>query len=36
MYYRKFWIVTADLVEANVINKKQYDEYFWKRLSREL
>jgi len=31
-YYRKFWIVTADLVEADVINKKQYDEYFWKGL----
>jgi len=28
IYYRKFWIVAADLVEADVINKKQYDEYF--------
>jgi len=27
-YYRKFWIVAADLVKADVINKKQYDEYF--------
>ena len=35
-YYRKFWIVTADLVEADVINKKQHDEYFWKGLPREL
>jgi len=31
-YYRKFWIVVADLVEAD-INKKQHDEYFWKELS---
>jgi len=31
-YYRKFWIVAADLVEADVINKKQHDEYFWKEL----
>jgi len=30
-YYRKFWIVVADLVEAD-INKKQHDEYFWKGL----
>jgi len=22
MYYRKFWIIAADLVEADVINKK--------------
>ena len=35
-YYRKFWIVAADLVEADVINKKQHDEYFWKGLPREL
>ena len=35
-YYRKFWIVTADLVEADVINKKQHDKYFWKGLPREL
>jgi len=28
IYYRKFWIVAADLVEADVINKKQHDEYF--------
>ena len=28
MYYRKFWIVAADLVEANIINKKQHDKYF--------
>jgi len=25
-YYRKFWIVVADLVEADVINKKQHNE----------
>jgi len=31
-YYRKFWIVAVDLVEADVINKKQYNEYFWKGL----
>jgi len=35
-YYRKFWIVAADLVEADVINKKQHDEYFWKGLPQEL
>jgi len=23
-YYRKFWIIAADLVEADIINKKQY------------
>jgi len=27
-YYRKFWIIAADLVEADIINKKQHDEYF--------
>jgi len=36
IYYRKFWIITADLVEVDVINKKQHDEYFWKRLPQEL
>ena len=36
MYYRKFWIIAANLVEADVINKKQHDEYFWKELPREL
>jgi len=35
-YYRKFWIIVADLVEADVINKKQHNKYFWKGLSREL
>ena len=35
-YYRKFWIVTADLVEADVINKKQHNKYFWKGLPQEL
>jgi len=35
-YYRKFWIVAADLVEVDIINKKQHDEYFWKGLPREL
>jgi len=32
IYYRKFWIVAADLVEADIINKKQHDKYFWKGL----
>ena len=36
IYYRKFWIVAADLVKADVINKKQHDEYFWKGLLQEL
>jgi len=36
MYYRKFWIVAVDLVKADIINKKQHDEYFWKGLPREL
>ena len=36
MYYRKFQIITADLVEADVINKKQHDKYFWKGLPWEL
>jgi len=36
IYYRKFWIIMADLVEADVINKKQYDKYFWKGLPQEL
>jgi len=31
-YYRKFWIVAVDLVEVDIINKKQHDEYFWKGL----
>jgi len=35
-YYRKFWIIAADLVEADIINKKQHNEYFWKGLPREL
>jgi len=35
-YYRKFWIIAADLVEADVINKKQHDKYFWKGLPWEL
>ena len=35
-YYRKFWIIAVDLVEADVINKKQYNKYFWKGLPREL
>jgi len=26
----------ADLVEANIINKKQHNKYFWKGLSQEL
>jgi len=32
-YYRKFWIIVADLVEVDIINKKQHDKYFWKGLS---
>jgi len=36
IYYRKFWIIAADLVEADVINKKQHDKYFWKGLPWEL
>jgi len=35
-YYQKFWIMVASLVEADVINKKQPDEYFWKGLSLKL
>jgi len=35
-YYRKFWIVAADLVEADIINKKQHDKCFWKELPQEL
>jgi len=35
-YYKKFWIVVADLVEADIINKKQHNEYFWKGLPQEL
>ena len=35
-YYRKFWIIVADLVEADVINKKQHNKYFWKGLSLKL
>jgi len=35
-YYRRFWIVAADLVEADIINKKQHNKYFWKGLPREL
>jgi len=31
-YYQKFWIVAANLVEADVINKKQHNKYFWKGL----
>jgi len=36
IYYRKFWIIATDLVEADVINKKQHDKYFWKGLPWEL
>jgi len=35
-YYRQFWIIAADLVEADIINKKQHDKYFWKGLPWEL
>jgi len=36
IYYRKFWIVAADIVEVDVIKKKQHNEYFWKGLPQEL
>ncbi|KXN85038.1 hypothetical protein AN958_11776 [Leucoagaricus sp. SymC.cos] len=35
-YYHKFWIIAADLVEVNVINDKQRDEYFWKSILCDL
>ena len=35
-YYRKLWIVAVDIVEVDVIKKKQHDEYFWKELPQEL
>jgi len=35
-YYRKFRNIAADLVEEEIINKRQHDKYFWKRLSCEL
>jgi len=31
-YYQRFWIVAVDLVETDIINKKQHDKYFWKGL----
>ncbi|KXN92857.1 hypothetical protein AN958_06962 [Leucoagaricus sp. SymC.cos] len=35
-YYRRFWIVAADLMEASVIHDKRRDEYFWKGIPRDL
>jgi len=35
-HYWRFWIMVADLIKADIINKKQYSEYFWKRLSHNL
>jgi len=35
-YYRKFRNIVADLVEEEIINKRQHDKYFWKGLSYEL
>ena len=32
-YYWKSWIVATNLVEANIINVRQYNKYFWKQLS---
>jgi len=31
-YYRKFRNIAADLVEKEIINKRQQDKYFWKGL----
>ena len=36
IYYQEFWIIAADLVKVKIINKKQYDKYFWKKLFQEL
>jgi len=36
MYYRKFRNIAADLVEEEIINKRQQNKYFWKRLPQEL
>jgi len=35
-YYRKFRNIAADLVEEEIINKRQHDKYFWKGLPCEL
>ena len=35
-YYQKFWIMAVNLVEVDIINKKQYDKYFWKGLLQKL
>jgi len=35
-YYQRFWIMAADLIEAEVINEKQHNEYFWKGLPYNL
>jgi len=35
-YYRKFRNIAADLVEEEIINKRQQNKYFWKGLPREL
>jgi len=36
MYYRKFRNIVADLVEEEIINKRQQNKYFWKGLPQEL
>jgi len=36
IYYRKFRNIAADLVEEEIINKRQHNKYFWKRLLHEL
>ena len=35
-YYRKFRNTVADLVEAEIINQRWHDKYFWKGFSWEL
>jgi len=35
-YYQRFWIMAANLIEAEVINEKQHNEYFWKGLPYNL
>jgi len=35
-YYRKFRDIAADLVEEEIVNKRQHDKYFWKGLPCEL
>jgi len=35
-YYRKFRNIAADLVEEEIINKRQHNKYFWKGLPHKL